>query len=322
MSILITGGAGYIGSHIVDLLCESNLRVIVLDNLSSGFQQNLNPKAIFVLGDITKKDDLEDVFCKYQVKSIIHMAGFKAVEESMNNTSKYTENNIIGSLNLISMAIKFKVKEFIFSSTAAIYGIPQDKLIAETCPLNPINHYGYTKLYIENYLKWISVIEDIRFVSLRYFNAAGYSTKNGLIKAKEKKPKNLLPVIMEVANQSRNKLKIFGNNYNTKDGTGIRDYIHVVDLAHAHIKALHYLEKNKSTAFNLSTGIGYSVLEIVKRVEKITNQKIIYEFAPEREGDPAILVSTFDKAKRFLGWTPKYSIDDILGSMWNIYKKI
>ena len=249
------------------------------------------------------------------------MAAFKSVAESARKTSKYTENNIIGSLNLISTAIRFKVEKFIFSSTAAVYGIPQNNPIDETHPLNPINHYGYTKLYIENYLKWISRIENIKFISLRYFNAAGYTFKNNLIKHKEKNPENLLPIVMEVANKSRLKLEVFGDDYNTADGSCIRDYIHVLDLADAHIKAISYLDTNDSSIINLSTGIGHSVLDIVKITEQVTDQKIPYSFSPRREGDPPILISTFNKAKELLNWTPKYSINDIILSMWRVYKK-
>jgi len=249
------------------------------------------------------------------------MAAFKSVGESAGKTSKYTENNIIGSLNLISTAIRFKVKKFIFSSTAAVYGDPIITPLDESHQLRPINHYGYTKLYIENYLKWISKIEPIKFISFRYFNAAGYTFKNNLIKYKEKNPENLLPIVMEVANKSRLKLEVFGDDYNTADGSCIRDYIHVLDLADAHIKAISYLDTNDSSIINLSTGIGCSVLDIIDIIEKSIGIKIDYKISSRRIGDPPILISTFNKAKELLNWNPKYSIDDIISSMWNIYKK-
>ena len=202
MSILVVGGSGYIGAHIVDLLCDADFNVIVFDNLSNGFIENLNSKAIFVNGDICNAKDIELALRKYKVDCIIHMAALKSVAQSMDSTANYTKNNIIGSINLISMAIKFKVQKFIFSSTAAVYGSPNiTSPIDETYQVNPINHYGYTKLYIENYLKWISNLESIKFVAFRYFNAAGYSTKPNLIKVKEKSPENLLPIVMEVANK-------------------------------------------------------------------------------------------------------------------------
>ena len=180
--ILVTGGAGYIGAHIVDLLCDSNYSVIVLDNLSSGYKENLNSKSKFINGDIRSKTDLDSIFLNYKINSIIHMAACKAVGESITNSNKYTENNIIGSLNLISYAIKYQVEKFIFSSTAAVYGEPQYNPIDENHQLEPINHYGFTKLYIENYLNWISKIQNIKFIGLRYFNAAGYTFNQNLIK--------------------------------------------------------------------------------------------------------------------------------------------
>ena len=319
--VLVTGGAGYIGAHIVDLLCESNHNVIVLDNLSNGYKRNLNHKSKFINGDIRSRADLNSIFLNHKIDSVIHMAAFKDVEESTKKINKYTENNIIGSLNLISTAIKFKVNKFIFSSTAAVYGEPKYNPIDENHPTSPLNHYGYTKLYIENYLDWISKVSSLRFISLRYFNAAGYSDKEDLISCKEKNPRNLLPIIMEVATSVRSKLEIFGNNYNTEDGTCIRDYIHVLDLADAHIKALEYLDDNKSIILNLSNGVGYSVLDIVRIVEKIIKNRIIYNFSDRREGDPDILISKFDKAKLELNWTPQYSIEEIISSMWDIYNK-
>jgi len=319
--ILVTGGAGYIGSHIVDLLCDSNYSVIILDNLSSGYEENLNSKSKFINGDVRSKTDLDSIFSNHKISSIIHMAAFKDVGESEKSPNKYTENNIIGSLNLISSAIKFKVNKFIFSSTAAVYGNPEYTPLDEKHPTLPLNHYGYTKLYVENYLDWISKIKPLNFVSLRYFNAAGYTDKKDLIHYKEKEPKNLLPIIMEVATNIKSGLEIFGNDYNTQDGTCIRDFIHVLDLADAHIKALDYLDGNKSATINLSTGVGYSVLDIVKIVERVIKNRIKYSFSDRREGDPAILISRFDRARSELKWTPQYSIEEIISSMWDIYNK-
>ena len=322
MNILVTGGAGYIGAHIVDLLCEENYNVIVFDNLSSGFIENLNKKSIFFKGDLTNVDDLNYIFKKYKIDSIIHMAAYKSVEDSMLNVEAFTQNNIVGSINLISSAIKYKVNKIIFSSTAAIYGNPNKIPIDETHSKTPINHYGFTKLYIEKYLEWISKIENLRFVCLRYFNAAGYTEKENLIHFKEKNPPNLLPVIMEVANGTRECLKINGNDYNTKDGTCIRDYIHVLDLARAHIKAIDYLKSNKKLFVNLSTGKGYSVLDVIKITEKITCKKINYEFVDRRLGDSAELISNTIKSKKELDWTAKFSdMEKIISTMWSIYKK-
>jgi UDP-glucose 4-epimerase len=322
MNILVTGGAGYIGAHIVDLLCDKGYGVIVFDNLSSGFKENLNKNSNFILGDICNNNDLEKLFKKNKIDTIIHMAAYKSVGNSMSNISSYTDNNVIGSLNLIHFAIKYKIKKFIFSSSAAVYGIPSFTPINEEHTLSPVNHYGFTKLYVENYLKWMSLNEKIKFVSLRYFNAAGYTKKYDLIKFKEKFPENLLPIIMEVANNTRASLNVYGCDYNTNDGTCIRDYVHVVDLADAHIKALKYLDKNKSLFVNLSSGIGYSVLDIIKITEKIIGNKINYKFADRRAGDPDILLSNNVLAKQELNWVAKFSnIENIISSMWQIYKK-
>ncbi len=320
-SILVTGGAGYIGAHIVDLLCKKGFNVIVLDNLSTGFKENLNQKSKFIKGDILDKVILRSIFEKYSINSIIHMAACKSVNESFLNPNKYTENNILGSINLIMLAIEYNVEKFIFSSTAAVYGYPEYNPIDEEHPLRPINHYGFTKLYIEKYLAWVSKFQNIKFVSLRYFNAAGYSTNNNLIKHTEKKPENLLPIVMEVASNKRNHINIYGNDYDTQDGTCIRDYVHVLDLAEAHIKALDFLNVNQNMAFNLSSGYSHSVLEVIKKLEILLNKKIKFKFSNRREGDPPILVSKSKQAHQLLKWEVRYSdIDNILSSMYHYYK--
>ena len=321
MKILVVGGAGYIGAHIVDLLCDKNYEVVVFDNLSSGFNQNLNNRAKFIKGDILKKRDLKSLFNNNKFDALIHMAAFKAAGESMVNPNAYSENNIIGSINLISAAITYGVKKIVFSSTAAVYGEPLYNPIDEKHPTNPINHYGFTKLSVENYLSWLGKIMDIKYVALRYFNAAGYTTKKKLIKYKEKNPQNLLPIVMEVASKKREKLEIFGNDYNTNDGTCIRDYINVIDLADAHIKAISYLDSESSCSINLSTGKGYSVLDVINVSRKIINKEIPYKFSNRRDGDPAILISSYDEANRKLGWNPENSsLEQIIKSMWEHYK--
>ena len=325
MNVLVTGGAGYIGAHIVDLLCDYNYTVIVFDNLSSGFKENLNNKAIFIKGNILSQQDLESVFNKFNISIIIHMAAYKSAGESMSLPDKYTKNNIIGSINVISAAIKFNVDKFVFSSTAAVYGKPKYSPVDEKHSLEPINYYGFTKLFIEQYLEWISKIQSMRFVVLRYFNAAGYTNKESLIQFKEKNPENLLPIIMEVANKSRTSLDVFGDDYKTKDGTCIRDYIHVKDLAAAHLKSLDYLfsDNDKDNLIvNLSSNVGYSVLDVIKAVEKYIGMKINYKITQRRKGDPAELISISKNALEKLNWKPKFStIEQIIDSMWNIYKK-
>lgn len=321
MRILVVGGAGYIGAHIVDLLCNQNYEVTVFDNLSSGFKENLNNKAKFVKGDISNKVDLETIFKSCKFDALIHMAALKAAGESMIDSQRYSENNIIGSINLISMAVSYDVKKIIFSSTAAVYGEPMYNPIDEKHSKIPINHYGFTKLMVENYLSWIQNISNMKYVALRYFNAAGYTDKQDLIAYKEKNPQNLLPIVMEVASGLREKLQVFGDDYDTPDGTCIRDYINVVDLADAHIKALEYLETGDSCSVNLSTNTGHSVLGIIDVAQEIIGAKIKYEITDRRPGDPAILISSYTEAKNKLGWIPeKSSLENIISSMWKHYK--
>ena len=321
--ILVVGGAGYIGSHIVDLLCEKGFDVTVFDNLTTGYIENLNKKAKFHKGDILNINSLELFLKNNRFDGLIHLAALKAAGESMVESEIYSRNNIIGSINLISASIKFKIKKFIFSSTAAVYGHPQYDPIDENHPTEPINHYGYTKLCVENYLSWMASQGDIKYIALRYFNAAGYSMKDNLIKYKEKKPQNLLPIVMEVANRTRKSLEIFGDNYSTTDGTCIRDYINVVDLADAHLKSLDYLDKiqSQSCSINLSTGVGHSVLDVVKVSESITKRRIPYIISDRREGDSEKLISTNHSAKKKLNWYPENSgLEQIIESMWYHYK--
>tara|TARA_Y100001980_G_C14556662_1_gene349170 strand:+ start:15507 stop:16472 length:966 start_codon:yes stop_codon:yes gene_type:complete len=321
MNVLVVGGAGYIGAHIVDLLCEKKHDVVVFDNLNTGFKENLNEEAIFVRGDILNKVELENTFNAYDFDAVIHMAALKAAGESMIQSFRYTENNIIGSMNLISMAASYNVKKIIFSSTAAVYGEPIYSPIDEKHPTSPINHYGFTKLSIENYLSWMNQIEGIKYVALRYFNAAGYTTKKNLIKFLEVNPQNLIPIVLEVANKTRLELEVFGNDYNTIDGTCIRDYINVVDLANAHIKALEYIDSGESCSINLSTNKGYSVLDVIETAKKITNQPIPFKFSNRRQGDPEILISNYIEAEKKLQWFPKESsLEQIISSMWKYYK--
>jgi UDP-glucose 4-epimerase len=254
---------------------------------------------------------------------VIHLAASKAAGESMALPSKYSNNNINGSVNLLNVILDLEIKNLIFSSSAAVYGSPNYIPIDESHDLNPINFYGYTKLVIENLIQWYAKLGKLNYVIFRYFNVAGYDTK-GRIKYVEQNPANLLPIVMETANKSRKKMKIFGDSYDTTDGTGVRDYIHVSDLALAHEKAIDYLsERNSNLITNLSTGKGYSVLEIIKQFEDLLSTKIDYDIVKEREGDPAIMVASSTISYKELGWKPHFSkIEIILDSMWNIYKKI
>ena len=320
MKILVTGGAGYIGSHIVLELCDSGFEVIVFDDLSLGFRENVDQRAELYIGSTLNREDLDDVLSK-NIDAVIHLAAWKAAGESMDNPFKYTQNNIIGTLNVLNSMTEHGVHKFILSSTAAVYGYPQYLPIDENHPLDPINYYGYTKLVIEQNLKWFSELKGLRYACLRYFNAAGYDL-DGRVRNKEKNPQNLLPIIMEVAIGVRKQMEVFGDDYNTPDGTGIRDYIHVNDLALAHISALNYLvEKDENLSVNLANGVGYSVLDVIRMAEKVTQKNISYEIVGRRFGDPAELTAISMQAKKLLKWEAQYSdIETILSTMWKVYK--
>ena len=268
MKIVIVGGVGYIGSHVVLAALDQGYEVTVFDDLSTSNKSNINPNVKLIIGSTKSKKDLSNLLKDNHYDGIIHLAAEKAAGESMINPRLYTENNIIGSLNLINKCIEHKIKNFIFSSSAAVYGNPQYNPIDELHPRKPQSYYGYTKLVIEENLKWYSRLYNFKYASLRYFNAAGYDIKKR-IKGFEINSKNLIPNVMEVAIGLKPYLPIFGNQYKTKDGTGVRDYVHVNDLAKAHIKALEYLtNEKKDLIINLGTEQGYSVMEILKAAKK------------------------------------------------------
>jgi len=315
--VLVIGGAGYIGSHIVDALCDAGHDVTVFDNLSLGFKENLNKKSRLIVGDILNLNDLDKVFSK-KFDIVFHFAALKNVGESMIYIDKYASNNIIGTLNVLNAVKKNNIKFFVFSSSAAVYGLPKYHPIDENHPVAPESFYGFTKLEIEKFLEWYSKVAGINFAALRYFNAAGYSPG----KCKERTPGNLLPIVMEVAAGMRKEVRVYGDDYDTPDGTGIRDYIHVLDLASAHVKAMEYIIKNeKNIIVNLSTQKGNSVLDIIKCAQKITGKKIPYKIVPRRAGDTAIVVASSKLANKLLGWKVQHSdINTIVKSMWEIYK--
>ena len=254
--------------------------------------------------------------------AVLHFAALKAAGESMLHPGEYATANISGTINILNQMIERKVQNIIFSSTAAVYGIPEYLPIDEDHTLNPINFYGFTKFEIERILHWYSKLKGICYATLRYFNAAGYDL-NGRIQGLEKNPANLLPIVMETALGKKASLNVFGNNYNTPDGTGIRDYIHVTDLAIAHIASLDYLSnKQNNLPLNLASGEGYSVLDVIKKTEKITGKKILYKIVDRRAGDPSKLVAVSKFAKNKINWDCAYSdIDTILHSMWNVYNR-
>jgi len=322
MKILIVGGAGYIGSHIVLEALKAGHEVVVFDDLSSGFKENIDDSIPFFKGSTLSEKDLSSVMHSEQFDSVIYLASHKAAGESMTAPSKYARNNIIGGINLIKACVQNNIDKFIFSSSAAVYGKPEYNPIDELHPLNPINYYGYTKLVIERNLQWFSKLAGLRHTILRYFNAAGYDIDRS-IRGKETNPQNLIPIVMEVASGYQKHLNIYGSDYLTKDGTGVRDYIHVSDLATGHLASLDYLSQyNKDLLINLGTGEGYSVFDVINMVKKVSNKNIDYNFVERRDGDPDIVIAGSEKAKKLINWSPKYSdLFTIIDSTWKIYNK-
>jgi len=319
LKVLVTGGAGYIGSHVVLELCEAGHSVSVLDDLSTGHQDAVDPRALFFKGSTLLPAGLEQAF-KHPFEAVIHLAALKAAGESMEKPEAYSRNNICGTVNLLNEMVKHQVKQFIFSSTAAVYGDPQYLPIDENHPLEPINYYGFTKLEIERILAWYHRLKGLNYASLRYFNAAGYDPE-GRITALEDNPANLLPIVMETAAGKRDGMQIYGDDYPTDDGTGHRDYIHVSDLARAHVLALDYLQNNSSLTVNLATGEHHSVLEVIHAAKKITGKSIPYTVTDRRAGDPPELYASSNQAFQLLGWKPEFSdLNTILKTMWNIYQ--
>jgi UDP-glucose 4-epimerase len=305
MKVVVVGGAGYIGSHVVLALLEKGHQVKVYDNLSTGQKVNYFKEASNVEADILDYHQLVDHLTGYD--AVVHLAAFKAVGESMLEPEKYSINNIMGSLNVINAMSTTGIKNCVFSSSAAIFGEGDGQPITEDAPTLPTNYYGFTKLEIERFLGWYDRIRGIKSAALRYFNAAGYHP-SGKIAGLEKNPANLIPVIMESAFELRPALTIFGNDYPTPDGTCVRDYIHVADLADAHVLALEYIDKHQqSIALNLGTGQGLSVKEIYDQAVIAHQKPITMHYGERRLGDPARLVAASDYAKQLLGWQPKYS---------------
>ena len=303
--ILVTGGAGYVGSHVVKVLRDAGKEPVVFDNLSTGLRENLLPGIPFILGDTQSSEQLKQAM--RDVDSIIHMAAHKAAGESMTDPGKYAINNLTGTINLLNAAAEAKIKYFVFSSSAAVYGEPEYLPLDEVHPTKPLNFYGYTKLEIENLLGWYSKLKGIRFASLRYFNAAGYDI-DGEINGLEREPHNLIPIVLETIMGKREEVVVFGTDYDTTDGSCIRDYIHVNDLAEAHLSALGYLEShNQDLVVNLGTSKGLSVLEILRIAREISGTEFKYTLGPRRAGDPAVVLAKAALAAELLDWFPKHS---------------
>lgn len=320
MAILVTGGAGYIGSHTVKYLQEKNEEVIVVDNLNTGHIQSVNVEYFYQV-DLRNKDKMDEIFKKHEISGVIHFAANSLVGESMIDPSIYYNNNVYGMICLLDVMKDNNIKNIVFSSTAATYGEPVNIPIKETDPTKPTNAYGQTKLAMEEMMKWYNHAYGINYVSLRYFNACG-ADKSGNIGENHTTETHLIPIILQVLLGKREKISVFGNDYDTKDGSAIRDYIHVLDLANAHYLAYKYLsDGGNSDIFNLGTGDGFSVLEIINSTEKATGLKVNYEISPRRAGDPAKLIASNEKAKEILGWIPKHSsIEEIISDAWKWHK--
>ena len=321
MKILVVGGAGYIGHHVVRELLDSDFKVTVYDNLSSGKKESLFTEANFVEGDILDSKLLDKTMSDIKYDAIIHLAALKAAGESMSEPEKYSVNNITGTVSLLNSAVKNGIENFIFSSTAAVYGSPQYLPIDENHPTNPENYYGFTKLEIERILSWYDKLKGVKFAALRYFNAAGYDTE-GRCRGLEENPANLLPVVMEAAAGIRDSIHLFGTDYETRDGTGLRDYVHVSDLAKAHRLAFEYLIKNrKSLTVNLGSESGITVKEMITKSREITNRPIKVVEEGRRAGDPATVLASSKNAEKILNWrAQKSDVDTLIRSTWEIYR--
>lgn len=319
MKVLVIGGAGYIGSHVARFFADKGHAVDIADNLSTGREENLFPEYGFFRGDILDYPWLLGVM-KRGYDAIVHLAAAKAAGESMLIPEKYALQNISGTINILNAACEAGIRNIVFSSSAAVYGEPQYLPIDELHPQNPANFYGFTKLEIERILAWYDRLKGLKFAALRYFNAAGYDP-GGIVHGLENKPANLIPAIMEAAAGFRPRLEIFGVDYPTPDGSGVRDYIHVTDLAEAHFLALEYiLRENKSLTVNLGSETGISVLEILEAARRITGVSIPVEIQGRRPGDPAKLVASSAKAKELLGWKARHSdIETLIVTTWNVY---
>ncbi len=321
-TILVTGGIGYIGSHTVVELLENGYDVLVFDNVSKGHAESLDPRARLIVGDLLDKQKLHWTFSSHRIDAVIHFAGSIEAGESMKDPARFYENNLVASLHLLSAMRDHAVRCIVFSSTAAIFGNPKTIPIEEDHPVQPVNCYGATKAAIESMLLWFEKAHGIMHVSLRYFNAAGASLDAS--RGEDHDPEtHLFPLVFQAALGQRENIMIFGDDYPTSDGTCVRDYVHVVDLAKAHVLALDYLQTHhKSAAFNLGSGQGYSVRQIIDTVRKVTGADIPIVVGKRRDGDPPILVASNRKARSELGWTPSHSdIQTIAQTAWEWHRR-
>lgn len=321
--VLVVGGAGYIGAHITLALLEENaLEMAVMDDLSSGYRENVPEGVAFFHANMLDTAALDEVLREFRPTAIIQLAALKAAGDSMTDPVSYASHNLGGSMTLIHGALAAGVQQIVFSSTAAVYGEPEYLPLDENHPTNPTNFYGFTKLQIEHLLAWYAQLKGLRFASLRYFNAAGYDAK-GRVRGLEKNPKNLVPIVMEVACGLRPHIEIFGDDYPTPDGTCVRDYIHVTDLADAHVRALRYLDCQTRLTCNLGTGNGHSVIDVIESTRRVTGRKVTSKVVGRRRGDPPSLWASNRLAQSALGWQPRHSqLDAMVASTWNTYQTV
>jgi UDP-glucose 4-epimerase len=320
MSVLVTGGAGYIGSHTVLEFLEASEEVVIVDSLEKGHKEAVLGGKLYC-GNLRDEEFLDKVFSENEIEAIVHFAAYSLVGESTVDPLKYYNNNVVGSLRLIGKMKQYGVKNIVFSSTAATYGEPENIPIRETDNTYPTNPYGETKLAVEKALKWADKAYGLKYVSLRYFNAAG-AHPSGKIGEDHNPETHLIPIVLQVASGKRDRISIFGNDYNTPDGTCIRDYIHVTDLARAHVLALKYLRNGgESNTYNLGNGQGFSVNEVINIAREVTGEKIDAVMSDRRPGDPAILVASSEKIKKELQWQPEYdNLHTIIETAWNWHK--
>ena len=320
--ILVCGGAGYIGSHAVRQLIDRGEEVIIVDNLETGHEDAIHPQAKFYKVDIRYEEALDKVFAENKIDEVIHFAANSLVGESMTNPLKYFNNNVHGTEILLKVMVAHDVKKIVFSSTAATYGEPKNIPILESDETNPTNAYGETKLCMEKMMKWADKAHGVKYISLRYFNVAG-AHESGEIGEDHNPETHLIPLILQVPLGKREFISIFGDDYETHDGTCIRDYIHVTDLADAHILAVHKLrEGSESNIYNLGSGNGFTVKEMIETARKVTGHEIPAKVCERRAGDPAKLVASSEKARRELGWVPKHeNVEDMISSAWNWHQK-
>lgn len=320
--ILVCGGAGYIGSHAVRQLIDRGEEVIIVDNLETGHEDAIHPQAKFYKVDIRDEEALDKVFAENKIDEVIHFAANSLVGESMTNPLKYFNNNVHGTEILLKVMVAHDVKKIVFSSTAATYGEPKNIPILESDETSPTNAYGETKLCMEKMMKWADKAHGVKYISLRYFNVAG-AHESGEIGEDHNPETHLIPLILQVPLGKREFISIFGDDYETHDGTCIRDYIHVTDLADAHILAVHKLrEGSESNIYNLGSGNGFTVKEMIETARKVTGHEIPAKVCERRAGDPAKLVASSEKARRELGWVPKHeNVEDMISSAWNWHQK-